>query len=146
MLKPSFFIAVGGGVKNCVLCGREKRLRWQTSWKGGLFNSTLWKIQCKKTGGSSPWLVMERRMWDNSAGDGSTSSMWRGPSGRWYGIHFQEGHGWEVNRDSFQLKCCQLSHATSRGWTFASFPWQAALKAEHPASQIVLGSCTSPPH
>lgn len=34
----------------------------------------------------------------------------------------------------------------SRGWTFAPFPWQAALKAAYAASQIVLGSCTSPPH
>lgn len=46
----------------------------------------------------------------------------------------------------FQLKCCQLSHAMSRGWTLAAFPWQAALKAAHAASQIVLGSCISSPH
>lgn len=46
----------------------------------------------------------------------------------------------------FQLKCCQFSHAMSRGWTFTAFPWQVALKAAHAASQIVLGSCISPPH
>lgn len=81
-----------------------------------------------------------------STGDGSTSSVQRGPSGRQCGIHLQEGQRWEVNRDFFQLKCCRLSHAVSRGWTFAFFPWQAALKAAHAASQIVLGDCTSLPH
>lgn len=79
-------------------------------------------------------------------GDGSTSSAQRGPSGRWGRIHLQGGQEWEDNGDFFQLTCCRLSHAISRGWTIAFFPWQAALKAAHAASQIVLGYCTSLPH
>lgn len=139
MLRPFFFIAVGGGVKSFVFCGRGKRLSWQARKVDFLillcYILSVKNQECPLWG--LWWGVNVEHL--VPAGDGSTSSAQRQPS------HSRVEYTCRKDRDDKWIgKCCQVSHAVRRGWTCTFFPWQAALKAAHAASQICMGQLYQP--
>lgn len=83
LLKPFFSLAVGSSVKSCAPCARGRRLCWQTSCLCGLPSSSVLKTKGKS---QEPVLSLAYEEGVSvghlvSAGDRSTSSTWRGPSG-----------------------------------------------------------------